>query len=92
MRRCLNKIVILVVGFIGEVLACVGEDVSGDVDGVNPTHMCHRSFGVVQRNKKVCEGGTEFFLALLLFLFLCDGLEVAISDCAFCDGEIDLYR
>ena len=35
----------LVVGFIGEVLACVGEDVSGDVDGVNPTRMCHGSFG-----------------------------------------------
>ena len=36
----------LVVGFIGEVLACVGEDINGDVDGVNPTHMCHRSFDV----------------------------------------------
>ena len=51
----------LVVGFIDEVLACVGEDVSGtgDVDGVNPTRMCHRPFGVVRRNKEVCEGGTE---------------------------------
>ena len=49
----------LVVGFIGEVLACAGEDVSDDVDGMNPTHMCHRSFGVVRRNKEVCEGGTE---------------------------------
>lgn len=56
----------LVVGFIGEVLACVGEDVSGDVDGVNPTRMCHRSFGVVRRNKEVCEGGTE-----LIFLRGC---------------------
>ena len=53
----------LVVGFIGEVLACVGEDVWGDVDGINPIlkHMCHRSFGVVRRNKEVCEGGTELF-------------------------------
>ena len=68
LRRCLNKIVILVVGFIGEVLACVGEDVSGDVhvDGVNPTRMCHWSFGVVRRNKEVCEGGTE-----LIFLRGC---------------------
>ena len=49
----------LVAGFVGEVLACVGEDVSGDVDGVNPTHTCHRSFGVVRRNKEVCEEGTE---------------------------------
>ena len=49
----------LVVGFIGEVLACVGEDVSGDVDGVDPIHMCHRSFGVVRRNKEICAGGTE---------------------------------
>ena len=56
----------LVVGFIGEVLAYVGEDVSGDVDSVNPTHMCHRSFGVVRRNKEVCEGGTE-----LIFLRGC---------------------
>ena len=32
----------LVVGFIGEVLVCVGEDVSGDVDGVNAARMCHR--------------------------------------------------
>ena len=56
----------LVVGLIGEVLACVGEDVSGDVDGVNPTRMCHRSFGVVRRNKEVCEGGTE-----LIFLRRC---------------------
>ena len=51
----------LVVGFIGKVLACVEEDVSGDVDGMNPIHMCHRSFGVVRRNKEVCEGGTELF-------------------------------
>ena len=43
----------LVVGFICEVLACDGEDVTGHVDGVNPTHMCHRSFGVVRRNKEV---------------------------------------
>ena len=65
----------LVVGFIGEVLACVGEDVSGDVDGVNPTRMCHRSFGVVRRNKEVCEGGKELiFFAWLLFLFPCDRL------------------
>ena len=51
----------LFVGSIGEVLACFGEDVSGDVhvDGVNPTRMCHWSFGVVRRNKEVCEGGTE---------------------------------
>ena len=49
----------LVIGFIGEVLACVGEDVCGDVDGANPIHMCHRSFGVVRRNKEECEGGTE---------------------------------
>ena len=48
----------LVVGFIGEVLGCVGEDVTGDVDGVNPAHMCHRSFGVVRRKEEVCEGGT----------------------------------
>ena len=48
-----------VVGFIGEVMAAVGEDVSGDVDGVNPTSMCHRSFGVGRQNKEVCEGGTE---------------------------------
>ena len=34
-------------------------DVSCDVDGVNPTRMLHRSFGVVRRNKEVCEGGTE---------------------------------
>ena len=50
----------LVIGFISEVLACVEEDVSGEVDGVNPTHMCRRSFGVVvQRYKEVCEGGTK---------------------------------
>ena len=29
----------LVVGFIGGVLAFVGEDVSGDVYGVNPIHV-----------------------------------------------------
>ena len=63
----------LVVGFIGGVLACVGEDVSGDVDGVNPTRMCHRSFGVVRRNKEVCEGDTELIF-WLLFLFPCDRL------------------
>ena len=62
----------LVVGFIGEVLACVGEDVSGDVDGVNPTHMCHRSFGVVRRNKEVCEGGTE----LIFFRGCCSSSRV----------------
>ena len=87
----------LVVGFIGEVLVCVGEDVSGDVhvDGVNPTRMCHRSFGVVRRNKEVCEGGTE-----LIFLRGCYSssrvidweLKVTIGGCAFCDGETDLYR
>ena len=65
LRRCLNKTRYLVVGFIVEVLACVGEDVCGDVDGMNPIHMCHRSFGVVRRNKEVCEGGTDliFFVA-----------------------------
>ena len=29
----------VVVDFVGEVLACVDEDVSGDVGGVNPTHV-----------------------------------------------------
>ena len=44
--------------FVGEVLACNGDDINGDEDGVNPSHICHRCFGVVQRNEEVCEGGT----------------------------------
>ena len=38
----------LVVGFVGEVLICVGKDISDDVDGMNPMHMCHGCFGVVR--------------------------------------------
>ena len=64
----------VVVGFIGEVLACVGQDVSCDVDGVNPTHVCHRSFGVVRRNKEVCEGGRE-----LIFFRRCCSSSLVID-------------
>ena len=49
----------LVVRFIGEVFACVGIDVSGDADGVNPARMCHRYFGVARRNEEVWEGGAQ---------------------------------
>ena len=49
----------LVVGFIGGVLAFVGEDVSGDVDRVNPTQQ----FDEIE---EICEGGTE-----LIFLRGC---------------------
>ena len=51
---------IVVVGFVDEVLTCVGESVSGDVDGVNSKHMLQWGFCVVPR-KVVCEGGREYF-------------------------------
>ena len=51
------------VGFVCEVSAFFWEVVSGDVDGVKPTHMCHKRFGV-----DACEGGTEW----RLLIFSCD--------------------
>ena len=51
----------LVVGFIGGVLACVGEDVSGDVDGC-------KSYAVVRQKKEGCEGGTELIFCVATVL------------------------
>ena len=78
-------------GFVGEVTACFGEDVSGAVHDANPTPTRHSCWGVVRRNTNARHG--NYFLGgccLSSRVIHTESLKVTINGCAFCFGETDL--